>query len=192
MSAARGARGATAALAWLALTGLAWAHGFHLELRVEGEELIGEAYFSDGGPPSAGQWAVYRDGASSPLAEGPLSPAGSFRYRPSGPGRYRFEVREPGLHLASAEHVVAATPPERAAAAGSSPAAVPQPAAARRAASWTRTRLKRVLTGLGAIAVLAVGLARWQRRRRVPGDADDNDDDDDDDPQGGQAAEVSR
>lgn len=161
----------------LANAGSAYAHGFLLEVREEGGEISGEAYFSDGDPPGAGTWKVFAGASETPLGSGPLAEGGRFRFRPPGPGTYRCEVREVGLHLAQASLTLGAPSP-RASATPAAPLSVAgrgtqapreTPGAPAEAShptrGWGKARLKRLLTGLGAIAVLGVGLFRFQQRR---------------------------
>lgn len=138
------------------------AHGFHLELTVKGGKVHGEAFFGDGEPPGEATWTAFR--AEARLASGKLDPKGHFDWTAPAPGTYRFEVKEVGLHVASAEVVVKATPtpaPTQSAAAPPDQARRP-----RRGRGGGRSRVKRLLTGLGGIALLGVGLYRFQRRRR--------------------------
>lgn len=180
----------------LVLATQTWAHGFFLEVHAEGDEICGEAYFSDGDPPSAGTWRVFAgaeggdEGQGAPLGEGPLDAQGRFRFRSPAPGAYRCEVDETvGLHRASASLTLAPFPEATPPASGAS-AALPAPgagaesraeeqraeAARRRGArGWGRGRLKRLLTGFCAIALLGFALYRFQRRRQAPPGEDPED-----------------
>ncbi|MBL4848404.1 MAG: hypothetical protein JKY65_23025 [Planctomycetes bacterium] len=149
-----------------ALASQAFAHGFLIDLEWTGTEIRGEAFFNDGLPPGEGTWSAFRAGEQTALAKGSLDASGHFRWSPPGPGRYRCEVREIGLHKASAEVDVSAPTP---AAISSATPTLALPEARRKArgrGGWGKTRIKRLLTGLGGIALLGVGLYRFQRRRR--------------------------
>lgn len=165
----------------LLLAAPAAAHGFHLELRVQAGVIQGEAYFSDGEPPGEGTWRVFHAAGGEALASGQLDTSGHFRWEAPALGRYRCEVKEVGLHVASAEVDVKVTAPG----ASSAPSATPSPPAgsaqsesesdtARRPKRGRggRARLKRLLTGLGGIALLGVGLFRFQRRRGAGSEED--------------------
>lgn len=145
------------------------AHGFHLELQVEGARVHGEAYFGDGEPPGEATWTAYRVGQSAPLASGKLDPQGHFDWSAPSSGTYRCEVKEVGLHVASAEVQVEVPPgaaPPRTPGATATPALPGEARRKRRGRGGGRSRVKRLLTGLGAIVLLGVGMYRFQRRRR--------------------------
>tara|TARA_R110002072_G_scaffold296740_1_gene468865 strand:- start:28 stop:615 length:588 start_codon:yes stop_codon:yes gene_type:complete len=154
------------------------AHGFHLELQVEGGRVHGEAYFGDGEPPGEATWTVFHAGQSAPLASGKTDSKGHFDWSAPSSGTYRCEVKEVGLHVASAEvrvEVPAGALPDSP---GATPAATPDtPDEARRKrrgrGGGGRGRVKRLLTGLGAIALLGLGMYRFQRRRREPPTGED-------------------
>jgi hypothetical protein len=134
--------------------GLAWAHGFQVEARWAGGQILVEAHFDHGDPPGAGEVVVRR--GDDVLAKGVLGAGGSFAWTPPGPGRYRFEVTEPGLHTAFAELLVR---PEMLSAGGTTSAVSsgtrPSPAPAAEPPSPRGSMLGRALLGLAVIAVLA-------------------------------------
>jgi len=148
---------AVSILLWPAL---AWAHGFQVEARWADGQVLVEAYFGDGGAPGAGEVVVRR--GEEEVARGALSEGGLFRWTPPAPGRYRFEVTEPGLHTAFAELEVPADPVAPITSAVSAPSpATPRPSdRARGGVLW------RALLGVGVIAALAWGLRLVQGGRR--------------------------
>ena len=172
-----------AALALLVIAAQpAAAHGFHLELQVEGARVHGEAYFGDGEPPGQATWTVFRAGQSAPLASGETDPRGHFDWSAPSSGTYRCEVKEVGLHVASAEVRVEVPAAALADSPSATPAATPDtPDEARRErrgrGGGGRGRVKRLLTGLAAIALLGLGMYRFQRRRGEEEEEEDKDED---------------
>ena len=177
----------------LALPAAARAHRLHAEARLDEGQVLLEVYFSDGSPsvgaevtvrraaPEAGSQSVApeagRASIDEVLARGQTDARGAFRWRPPAPGRYGFEVLEPGLHRARVEVTVEAGavstrvredlaadpahPGSPAATASAGTAAGAPGAPARGAIPWGG-----VVSGLFVVALLAGLLAAAQRGMR--------------------------
>ncbi|GIW73377.1 MAG: hypothetical protein KatS3mg102_2919 [Planctomycetota bacterium] len=144
----------------------ALAHRAHLDCRLQGEEILIEAYFDDGTPMRGAHARVELlgakgspEGARPRLLEARLDAAGTLRLPlPGGTVRVFVEVRDDAGHRAEA-----VLRREGAAGRGVLPGtgAPAPPAAAGRAG----LEIARVVLGLGAIGALALVLYAVQRRR---------------------------
>lgn len=174
-----------AALLLLCLPAPALAHRLHAEVRQQGDEVLLEVYFSDGTTPEGAQVTVERAGVT--VASGATDAAGTWRFRPPGPGSYRLSVTEPGLHRASLTFTIAGVDPDvtpteshpdaaadpdhaapsaaTAAPPSSHPTATPAPPRHTAGVPWDRLGL-----GLLVIAGLAGALALAQRGMRGSAD----------------------
>lgn len=142
----------------------ALAHGLHAEATVRAGWVVLEMFFSDDARPEGAQVVAYRlEGAAQvEVARGATDARGVYRFQPDAPGRYRLRAVEAGGHRAIAEVTVeplALTAAVDSQAAPTREAAAPDPGPRPPTVPWAG-----VAGGLLLIAILSLGLARWQRR----------------------------
>lgn len=172
-------------LAGLTAAGPAWAHKMKIFAVIEGDAIVGSAYFSPGGRVRDAE-AVLSVG-NEEVARTRTGADGSFRFTPTRPGPYRIAVDGGDGHAAF--FILADSAPSPATPAPlSTPAAAVSDAALEQAiarqirplreqidAYEEKIRLHDILGGLGIIAGLAgvaFGLSERRKRRASEGSGD--------------------
>ena len=169
-------------LAGLTAAGPAWAHKMKVFAVIEGDAIVGSAYFSPGGRVQDAE-AVLSVGGEE-VARTWTGADGGFRFALTRPGPYRIAVDGGDGHAAFFT-VTDGAPPAAPASLSTPPAAVGEAALEQAIARQIRPlreqidayeekiRLHDILGGLGVIAGLAgVAFGLSERRKRRVGDKD--------------------
>lgn len=147
---------AFAVVAFLAVPGVASAHGLGAEARLKDGRVVVAGYFDDDTPAAnARVWA--EDASQTKVAEGQTDSRGTWSFPAPAPGRYRVTVDAGSGHRAT----VTVTIPE---AAATKVDDVVSDGATRE--EFTRFPWERVALGLGLLALVGLGLPRLLRALR--------------------------